>query len=78
MLQYLFTRPVPVAELDAELRAFVREVSRAEFDTVAKMLITLAPTKEGKQFNFVCGSSDAPITRIIYESRLAKPKPKPQ
>ncbi|MBR2174653.1 hypothetical protein [Sphingopyxis sp.] len=75
MLQYVFDKPIPVAELDAELRFFARLVADEGYDTISRMVVVLQPTLRGEPFELRRGRSDVPITRVTFESRLASSKP---
>lgn len=76
MIKFVFVKPIPVAELEGELRAFVRDVAKEGFDTVSGMVIALRPTRAGEPFEFLREGSDVPITEGIYECRLYEPRRK--
>lgn len=71
MLQYVFDKPIPVAELDAELRGFARLVADDGYDTIERMVVVLRPTLRGEPFELLRDRSDVPTTVITFESRLA-------
>jgi len=74
MVLYNFLRPIPVDELEAELRAFARDVSREGLDTVTGLHISFEPFRAGAPFELMRPDSDGPISRITFESRLARRK----
>jgi len=74
MVLYKFLRPIPIAELDAELRQFARAVREEGPDTVAGLQISLEHVRAGEPFQLVRPGSDIPISRVIFESRLARPR----
>ena len=71
MIQYVFDKPVPVAELEAELRSFAHLVASEGFDGISRMVIAVQPTLCGEPFVLRWPRSDDPITRVNFESRLA-------
>lgn len=76
MLQYVFDKPIPIAELEAELRFFARMVADDGYDTIARMVVVVRPTLRGEPFEYRRGRSDVPIAEVHIESRLAGPKPR--
>lgn len=76
MLSYVFTKPIPITELEGELRVFARLAAQDGFDTVGAMMVALLPIREGEPFEIERCGSEVPITRIIYEDRLHRPKRK--
>lgn len=71
MLQYVFDKPIPVEELEAELRSFARLVANDGYDTISRMVVVVQPTRCGEPFELRRQGSDIPITRVIFESRIA-------
>jgi len=71
MLQYVFCKPIPVEELEAELRSFARLVAHDGYDTISSMVVIVEPTRCGEPFELRRPNSDIPTIRIIFESRVA-------
>lgn len=75
MLQYVFDKPIPVEELDAELQSFARLVAAEGYDTISRMIVFVQPTLGCEPFGYRWRGSDVPITRVTFESRLAGKDP---
>lgn len=76
MLQYVFYEPIPVDELEAELRSFARLVAEQGYDTISRMVVVVRPTLRGEPFELRWGASDVPIEVCNFDNRLAYPKRK--
>ncbi len=75
MLRYLFYKPIPIAELEAELLSFARLVADDGYDTISGMVVVVHPTLCGEPYELRWRGSDVPTTAVHFESRLASPKP---
>ena len=74
MIQYVFDKTIRVSDLEAELRSFSRVVAEEGYDAVSQLVIAVQPTLHGEPFELRGPGSNVPITRVIFESRLAEPK----
>lgn len=76
MLQYVFEKPIPIAELEAELQFFARLVADDGYDTISRMVVVVQPTLRDEPYELRRARSDRPITTVHFESRLASPTAK--